>query len=301
MSPPKRGVPIRTKGRPPPPSAKEEAELQPSDAEESVSDTQTDKVDDHCTNGPESDITRLRCELALVRAELAQLKQQQQPTVSAAPDQPLPITETPPKNSRQLQLVGPYLEDTLSQILAYDGKHQVRSEKTPKIEDLSDGINPTFRQWQASVQDRLDINSDHYRNERERMALVWGHSTGLAKEYLEPCYLSDTPQDRFQNAEQMIDLLKSYFLTGNEAAESRFLFDRLQMREDETFALFKARFLSAAVKGEVPRSEWFHYLWSKITPSLRIPNLGFKHLWDNSFNQMVEHLTAYDTEEVWEE
>jgi hypothetical protein len=58
----------------------------------------------------------------------------------------------------------------------------------------------------------------------------------------------------------MIELLKSYFITGNEQAESRFLFDNLQQEEEETFALFKARFLSAAVKGQVPESEWFHYL-----------------------------------------
>ena len=94
----------------------------------------------------------------------------------------------------------------------------------------------------------------------------------------------------------MIELLKSYFITGNEVAESRVLFDRLQMGKEETFALFKARFLSAAVKGQVPRSEWFHYLWVKITPGLRVPNLGFKRLWNYSFEKMVEHLTAYDME-----
>ena len=128
------------------------------------------------------------------------------------------------------------------------------------------------------------------------MALVWGHTTGLAKGYLEPQYLSDTTQERFRNAEEMVDLLKSYFITGNEIAESRAVFDRLQMGKEETFALFKARFLSAAVRGQVPKSEWFHYLWTKITPSLRVPNLGFKHQWKNSFEQMVEHLTAYDME-----
>jgi hypothetical protein len=60
------------------------------------------------------------------------------------------------------------------------------SERTPTIDCLTDGKEPTFRQWQASIKDRLEINSDHYRSERARMALVWGHTSGLAKEYLEP-------------------------------------------------------------------------------------------------------------------
>ena len=84
------------------------------------------------------------------------------------------------------------------------------------------------------------------------MALVWGYTSGLAKEYLEPQYLSDDETDRFHTAEEMITLLKSYFVTGNEQAESRAAFDRLQMEKSETFPAFKSRFLSAAIKGKVP-------------------------------------------------
>lgn len=296
MSLRKQAMPLRTRGRPLT-AAKEEAELQSSDTEESVPDTTNDKVEDQRTSGSESEIATLLRELALVREELAQLKQQS--SVSVPPEQPLQPTETSPTNSRQFQLVNPYLENSLSPAQAYGSKRR-RSEKTPDIKELRDGCEPTFRQWQASIQDRLEINSDYYRTERQRMALVWGHTTGLAKEYLEPRYLSETSTERFRDAEEMVELLKSYFITGNEVAESRATFDQLQM-QDESFPTFKARFLSAAIKGQVPQSEWCHYLWIKITPSIRIPNLGFKHLWRNSFENMVEHLTAYDAEERWGE
>jgi hypothetical protein len=128
------------------------------------------------------------------------------------------------------------------------------------------------------------------------MALVWGHTTGLAKEYLEPRYLSDSDQERFWDAEDMIALLKLYFITGNEKAESRSAFDCLQMEKNETFPIFKARFLSAAIKGQVPILECFYYLWTKVTLALRTPNLGFKRQWNDSFELMVEHLTAFDME-----
>lgn len=170
------------------------------------------------------------------------------------------------------------------------------SERTPTIDCLTDGKEPTFRQWQASIKDRLDINSDHYRSERARMALVWGHTSGLAKEYLEPQYLSESDDQRFKDAEEMINLLKSFFISGNEQAESRSAFHRLQMEKGETFTSFKAKFLSAAIKGSVSKSEWSFYLWEKITPSLRVPNLGFRRSWKNEFAPMVEHLTAFDME-----
>jgi hypothetical protein len=94
----------------------------------------------------------------------------------------------------------------------------------------------------------------------------------------------------------MIDLLKSFFISGNEQAESRSAFHRLQMEKEETFPSFKAKFLSAAIMGSVSKSEWCFYLWEKITPSLRVPNLGFRRFWKDDFALMVEHLTAFDME-----
>ena len=128
------------------------------------------------------------------------------------------------------------------------------------------------------------------------MAMVYSHTSGDAKGYLEPKYLSKADGYRFQNAEEMIALLKSYFVSGNEQAESRAAFHRLLMDKRESFPAFKARFISAAIKGSVSRSEWPFYLWEKITSNLRVPNLGFRRSWGNSFEQMVEHLTAYDME-----
>lgn len=206
-------------------------------------------------------------------------------------DVPVPTTETPPTTTEQpSRLSARFLSVTP------DPQHAKLSERTPPIDNLSDGVNPTFRQWQASIQDRLSINSDHYRSERARMALVWGHTTGTAKEYLEPQYLAESEEERFLVAEDMILLLKSYFISGNEQAESRAAFHRLSMGRKETFTEFKAHFISAAVKGSVSRPEWFFYLWEKITPALRAPNLGFKHLWAGSFEKMVQHLTAFDME-----
>lgn len=57
---------------------------------------------------------------------------------------------------------------------------------TEKIEPLDDGLSPSFKQWRASIQDRLEVNADHYPTERSRRALIWGATTGVARNYLEP-------------------------------------------------------------------------------------------------------------------
>ena len=235
----------------------------------------------------EDQTSLLRAEIDRLNAQVERLTRE----ATLAQDRLIPTTESPPRTADQ-----PAGQPVRFLSATPDLLRVKLSERTPPIDNLSDGQDPTFRQWQASIEDRLSINSDHYRSERARMALVWGHTTGIAKGYLEPQYLADSAENRFQTAEDMILLLKSYFVSGNEQAESRAAFHRLLMDKRETFTEFKARFISLAVKGSVSKSEWSFYLWEKITPTLRVPNLGFKYLWDNSFDKMVKHLAAYDME-----
>ncbi|OBT70700.1 hypothetical protein VF21_10660 [Pseudogymnoascus sp. 05NY08] len=144
-----------------------------------------------------------------------------------------------------------------------------KSTISERITPLSDGVEHTFLQWSASIQDRLVVNEDHYPTDVSRRALIWGTTTSLAKRYLEPRYLSDT--HAFQSADEMMVLLGSYFLTGNETEQAQDLFDDLQMGEEghanETFLEFKARFQSAAITGQVTELEWFQ-IWSENYPPM---------------------------------
>ena len=170
-----------------------------------------------------------------------------------------------------------------------------------RITPLSDGIEHTFLQWSASIRDRLVVNEDHYPTDISRRALIWGTTTGLAKTYLQPQYLSNT--HGFQSADEMMDLLGSYYLTGNETEQARNFFDDLQMGEEghanETFSEFKARFQSAAITGQVTESEWFRYMWNKLTPQFRSYVGVIKNQWKGNYQNMVRELTAYDVEWRW--
>ena len=168
------------------------------------------------------------------------------------------------------------------------------SELTPKITPLDDGSDPSFKQWNASVRDRLELNHDHYPTERSRKAFVWGVTEGRAKGYLEPRYLSRTKP--FKDAQSKIRLLKSYFVSGTETETARDEFGRLRMFPSESFPDFKARFLDTAIKGSVSKSEWFYYMWNKITPELKSIATPVKLGWENKFSRMVTHLTSIDAD-----
>jgi hypothetical protein len=174
-----------------------------------------------------------------------------------------------------------------------------KSQLTEKITPLDDGVSPTFRQWRASLLDRLEVNSDHYPTPRSRLALVWGTTTGKAREYLEPRYLSDSHP--FQEAVEMITLLSTYYLTGLEADHARNEFHDMSMgngkgNAGETFSEFQSRFLSLAIRGNVAESEWFFYLWQKLTPQLRATTTSWKSQWNGNYHTMVTHLLSIDTE-----
>jgi len=98
----------------------------------------------------------------------------------------------------------------------------------------------------------------------------------------------------------MISGLEVYFLTGTEKEEARNRFNDMSMQDKghtgESFPEFKARFIAEAIEGNVPESEWFFNMWNKITPRMRLQNLGFKGLWSDNFSTMVQHLTRVEFE-----
>jgi Zinc knuckle len=237
--------------------------------------------------------------LSLLRNPTSTLSEPRMPetTVPRRPhtkvsDHPLPSIEIPREKS--IEEIEPRARIPPEPSLTPDATSSRKTQLTEKIYPLDDGSDPTFVQWRISVRDRLEVNSDHYQTKRAQKALIWGATTGRARSYLEPRYLSE-PID-YHSAEEMIDLLAEYYLTGNERAEKRTAFHSLMMKENETFAEFKSKFISLALQGNVGKSEWFFYCWSKITNRLRYASQPVKFLWKDNFQTMVTHLTSLDYE-----
>lgn len=170
-----------------------------------------------------------------------------------------------------------------------------KSRITPKFDPLDDGINPTFKKWKFSIMDRLELNSDHYRTTRAQQAEVWGNTTGQAQTYLEPRYGSE--EDPFVRASEMIQLLESYYVTGNEVQEKKDAFKAFQWGAPfDTYTKFKAEFISLATQRRLPKTEWFDEFWDKLSSPLRMASLGWKGSWNGNFAVMTNHISEIDLE-----
>ena len=172
-----------------------------------------------------------------------------------------------------------------------------RTKITKQFDPLDDGKKPTFRQWSISIRDRLKRHGDHYPSELERKGLIWESTAGRAQGYLETRYLSD--DNDFESAQEMIDLLASYYLTGLEDQMYRNEFKDLVMGEPnpkETFADFAARFRSRATLAKIPHTQWFDEMWDKVSLTLQSVATPQKLHWNGDFEKMAESLMAIDVE-----
>ncbi|KAF5849094.1 hypothetical protein GGP41_005965 [Bipolaris sorokiniana] len=68
----------------------------------------------------------------------------------------------------------------------------------------------------TKVKDQLNLNLDYFPTERHQMAIVYSHTSGNTKGYLKPKYLLKTEGYQFKNAEEIIKLLRLYFVTSNK-------------------------------------------------------------------------------------
>jgi chemotaxis protein histidine kinase CheA len=172
------------------------------------------------------------------------------------------------------------------------------SKNVPEADPLDDGSDPTFRQWRASIHDKLRENADHFTSEQSRCTHVWLKTTGLARTYLTPRYTST--DKKFVSVEEMLTCLETYFTTGTETEEARNRFNDMKMQDKghphENFPEFKARFLAEAIEGNVAESEWFQAMWNKILPRIRLQNVTMKGLWNENFSAMVQHLVRVEME-----
>lgn len=177
-----------------------------------------------------------------------------------------------------------------------NSRHQTKS--LPPIDCLDDGVSPTFRQWKASIMDKLRENADHFPTERSRITHVWLRTTGLARSYLTPRYVSENNQ--YSAVSSMLRDLTEYFVTGTEQEEAKNRFYDSSMRDHshpkESFSDFKSRFIADAIEGCIAPSEWSYHFWTKVTHRIREQNIGFKSSWGGNFTNMIQHLTRVEME-----
>jgi hypothetical protein len=182
------------------------------------------------------------------------------------PDAPLPSTEHPTRSSKRL----------------------------PDPMPLSDGVQPVFETWRTQVKNKLRANADHYPTEDDRMFFVFNRTVGDAQTHLSPRYDEDSAL-RYTSANEMIQHLATIYVNPNKTRDARYAYNRLMMKNNQTFAEFQTTFLQLAGAGQVPTENLQTDLFDKLTIPLQEQVNGF--LVDmKTYQQLANRCLAIDTE-----
>jgi len=225
-------------------------------------------------NNPQEELAAAQAEIALLRA---QLEARNTPSGDRSPD---------PQLLTVLEAIAQRL--TSPQEIS---ERPIHSKKLADPLPLTDGIEPAFANWKLQIQDKLEVNADHFLTERSRMAYVFGRTGGDAQKHLSPKYEDATTP--FLSATEMITFLANVYEDPYKVQNARLDYRSLMMRVSENFTAFQTRFLHLAGQAQIPMTDQMPDLYEKLTDDLQRAVLPF-YTSATSLQALMNHCQAID-------
>ena len=98
-------------------------------------------------------------------------------------------------------------DETTSSVGSMGGK---RTSKLPDVDTLTDGkANPTWEEWIQKIHDKLEVNHDHFENERAKIAYVCSRTSGKAASVLYARRRKDSKNPYITAEEVIADLTRN--------------------------------------------------------------------------------------------
>jgi hypothetical protein len=142
------------------------------------------------------------------------------------------------------------------------------SKRVANPKELTNGKDPLYESWRISILGKLRMNADHYPDEEDKMLLVFSCTQGDAQEHLLSRYQENSPT-RFVSAREMVDYLATIYTNPNEVRDAKYDYERLMMKECQTYGAFQTEFLHLAGKAQIPRSSLLTDSYDKLTIPLQ--------------------------------
>jgi hypothetical protein len=148
------------------------------------------------------------------------------------------------------------------------------NERSAKIPDPpifyneKDRDTEEFEQWYRDIENKLEVNDDHFRNDRARQAYVESRLGGKAKRELAPYLRNTHPTPINTSLKLLVHLWKQYYdpTTEQKALDE---YDNLKLRPGDDFLAFKNDFVRLAGETGKPRSTWKHEFNRKLYDSFQ--------------------------------
>lgn len=141
--------------------------------------------------------------------------------------------------------------------------------KLPNPAPLTDGISPTFEDWEILVSNKLEVNEWQFPDERTKFAWLVSLTAGTAARTLAP-YISPSNPKPFTTTKEVLDLLRRSLSDPDQTNSAKHELRELQMATNEEFYSFCSTFVQLASTAKVPLSEWKFELNERLTTNLRL-------------------------------
>ena len=155
-----------------------------------------------------------------------------------------------------------------------------RSQRLPDPDLLTDGKGTAkgeaaWDDWIHKIHDKLEVNHDHYENERSKIAYVCSRTAGRAATILWARRRKDSTNP-YLTADQVLEDLARNFDDPDRHKNARRDFKKL-MQGTKTFHDFFSEFMRLATILDVPERDLIDHLEDKIAPRLNNMLMGMNH------------------------
>ena len=120
-----------------------------------------------------------------------------------------------------------------------------RSTKHPDPPILTDGKEPTFDDWSLLVQDKLQVNEDHFASPAAQAIYVISRVGGDAAGHVS-AYRTGGKADYFKTPQAVIDVLSDVYADPDRERNARRVYMKLRQSQDQPFNVFYSEFKKQA-------------------------------------------------------
>jgi hypothetical protein len=154
-----------------------------------------------------------------------------------------------------------------------------------------------YQAWKELIFDKFEKDHPMFETPRDYMSYVFKSTQGDAQRHLLPRYTRKTTNlDPFRTYQEMLDLLDSIYVNTNHVQDSRYAYQELRMRANQSFQDFKTEFIQLADDGQIPLADRFDDLYNKVTTLLQSQLLNQRPALNKDFNKLLEYATEFDTQ-----
>jgi len=150
-------------------------------------------------------------------------------------------------------------EDTprtdLSAASNLSGKRSAKVPDPPVFYNEKDRDSQLFEQWLDAIEDKLEINADHFPTDRARMAYIKSRMGGVSAAELAP-YLRSSHPEQIVTLDRLLEHLREQYSDPNRAEQAIDDFRKLEMAPGDDFLAFKNKFVRLAGECGEPRTKW---------------------------------------------